>query len=333
MKTNNEISDFLAQTDLGRPAEISFLAQGENNRSYRLDYHGGESYVLRCKRDVSTEGSLENEHLVLSFLSEAAPGLAPESVLYDGQAGVHVMSCVPGREIGPANFTVETTVMFAQKLAALHAVTLADYQSWRESQGMELAAVETLDETFDIYFRQSFDYIDAHCPDRELAEWIGPQVDAMQMRIKDHDQWPATLSHGDIGGNMLWDGNDLTFIDWERARFMHSHELGYCFVHGKCPENTQKAVLDAYCDAAAYDGDQREKLRAEVDLQMQFLRLDAVIWSAKRYSELSQAGDETADDYLQRARENMQTYLAHYPTPLRGAKAAPSQKPGAVKIS
>ena len=312
METDDDIKDFLAGSPLGAPKDVSFMSLGENNCNYLVSDNDGGKYVLRSKRDVSTEGSLLNEHIVLSFLEQALSGFAPQSLLYDDDAGVHAISFVPGEEIGPYCFSPETAKAFARKLAKLHSVELDDYQKFREENGFGPAGIETLGKTFDTFFIQSFSYISEHCPDKELVDWIGPQVEAARNRVEAHTQWPPVFSHGDIGGNMMWDGKDLVFIDWERTRFMKSHELGYCFVHGRCAPDMQETVLRQYCAAAGYQGAWETGLRDEIDLQMRILRLDAVIWPAKRFSELRQAGRDDAQDYAERARANIKTFEKHY---------------------
>lgn len=94
-----------------------------------------------------------------------------------------------------------------------------------------------------------------------------------------------SLLHGDLSlGNMIWDGPDLTLIDWEYTRAGDpAEDLAYLLAEQQVSEAQQQAILRTY---VARGGDPTAVTR--VPAYTALVALDSALWWASRYTDMGE---------------------------------------------
>ncbi len=281
------------------------LTSGENNIVYLCKDAAEGRYVLRKKKPGSKSPPLLNERHTLLFLEHAGIHFAPKSLGHDPRQELHLISFLGERDISPASFNEREAQIFARQLAQVHSITNAQYLQWCDTNGVMPKPPETREQTLELYFTSAAANVRQNCPDPGLTEWVNARFntdDCMDRAIRDN-QRRAIFVHGDLGGNMRTDGKNIFFIDWERARFLEFSELGYVFIHGQCSPKVQKMIFDAYADSLNLDPPSRSALRTQVELEMNLLKVDKVLWRANKFTELFMQQNPEAEKYRHMAYE------------------------------
>jgi len=281
------------------------LPAGENNRSYLYEDAQGQKQVGRKKNPFSDTPPLLHERHMLLFLETYGIPFAPRSLAYDEKHEFHLISYIPGEDISPRHFDDLMAERFATQLAQIHEISFDQYADWCSRHNIAAVAPEPVDETLRKYFIAPAQHIRDHCPDDMLASWVADQIPVFTALGEKLRKCAPVLVHGDLGGNMKWDGQSLRFIDWERSRFLQSDELGYIFVHGECPLPVREHVLKTYVLCRNISGSALDALVERVGAEIALMEIDKIIWRANRYTELSMKGLPAADKYCRAAREEI----------------------------
>jgi aminoglycoside phosphotransferase (APT) family kinase protein len=301
------------RSHLPRLKRLRSLRHGENNNSFLYEDSSGNKYVVRAKKPHSTTGPLNGERDILRFVFDAGFKFAPKSIYFDEAAGFHVIEYVDGEDIRPFEFDTFQAGLFARQLGQLHEIKFCFYAGWCESNGHATRPPETLEQNLSLYFTGPAAFVAKHCPDTELAGWVAQTVDKYVLHARERPTHPELFVHGDLGGNMRWDGKNLHFIDWERARFLHLNELGYIFVHGQCPPKLRSVIQSAY---AEYRGLDAKALADQVAFETELLEVDKVLWPINKFTELTVAGNLESARYRMMAYDALKAWSAR--PPLKG---------------
>lgn len=113
------------------------------------------------------------------------------------------------------------------------------------------------------------------------------------------------LVHGDLGDNIRRDDGNLYVIDWELSRFAHGPELGYIIIHGHLDRDQARCLLSSYAREMKRD---LKSLEREIARDMKIIKVNDVIWAARRYAQMLERGMEDADKYRKMAFQRKREY-------------------------
>ncbi len=257
--------------------EIVPAAGGLNSRVYFARQRGQTpTYTIRLPTPDG-DWRLRREADVLMDIHHGCPGVPHWAGLFEGNGDpMLVHDYAPG---APARLeTVSDTALtsLASCLAGIHAHHRPHYAIWpwlRRTSGSRAGAF--LDRLAALSRYTSFET----GLSEQLRERVGElYVNLKHSELRDDAGWDArrfSQLHGDLSvGNMIWDGDSVTLIDWEYARDGDpAEDLAYLFSEQPAPERTTTIFQHAYIVAG---GDPCAVARAAWYAPL--VALDSALW-------------------------------------------------------
>lgn len=180
------------------------------------------THELRIEGDRVTKryrrwdrGEPDREHAALSLLHRHAPGLGPEPLELDrGEPPTLTMTRVPGRALGAERLSPAQVAAYARALRRLHgAVPVAEATALGVRRSGPAELLEAL-RTWAEGLRAVTGGAGVDQVVDEARDWLaGPEADAMSGPLPEQ---VFSLADGNLG-NVLWDGAECRFVDFEDA--------------------------------------------------------------------------------------------------------------------
>lgn len=205
------------------------LPTGARSRAWALDGPDGRRVVVK----LTAPAAAAREAAALARV--AGRDLAPELVAHGD--GVVVTGLIDGEVLPLASVTERRARALGDALARLHGVerhAAGNYDGWREP-------TRSLDE----YRARRAAEIRAAAAGqlaRALGRASGPAPH------ESPEEAPFTLVHGDVwGGNVVWQGERPTLVDWEFQRCADpAEDLAYAVAMDDLPDPLVVALLEGY---------------------------------------------------------------------------------------
>lgn len=253
--------------------------EGENNQNFIFESKGAK-YVLRKKKEISEQESLENEKRILEFLEYKGIDLAPNSISFDSEERIHIVSFVGKEGVDLEELNSQELEKWTKNLAEINRLTFEDYREFCEKQDYNYSKPVTQEEferlQEDINSLEDSGY-------EELLQFSGDVIKSLK---NDWDEGEVAgqeliLAHSDIANSTRRTDDNFYFIDWEFASFKYNplSDIAILFTQTKLAEDQKSTIKETYRSKVNVSEFEQKILWAQ-----KFRHVFNIIWCLKRAS-------------------------------------------------
>lgn len=294
------IQELLARDSVMDQPTISLLGQGEGHKNFLAQQNGVELVVRTVRHDIPEARNFQNERLQLQFLEQEGIGFAPRSVIYDPEKEIHAITFIPGTDYSVADLPVEKLPLLVTDLIALEGLSYDKFDVLCGNLGIPTPQPETTQELLQSCGYDWLDIVKGHSLEegaREIIDWVAPKIDQIEQESRKRPE-SLKYKHGDLrwhngGGNLRLNGESLSFLDWESARFTRDNllELGDIIASIPDPQQNKERINILIAEYAQQKNVDVLSLKTDLLYATRFSKLTDTLWSAQRYLQLKDTED------------------------------------------
>lgn len=280
----SRFENYLRNHDEFREFDILEKEEGDNNHNVIFS-SAGRKYVLRRKKQISEDESLENERNILKFLEFKEIEGVPRSVSYDTDQEIHIITFVGQKDVEIGQLSQRDLDEWTEKLLSINRLKFSEYKDYCERKGFDYEEprnpIENLKE-----LRKD---IESLSEPNSLIELLKNRLDYLEKELQTETPQTAFLTHSDLSNSTRKSERTLYFIDWEFASFNHNpySDLGIVLAHTQPNQEKKKAIRRKYREKL----DRKENFDEKVDAAKEFRHIFNILWCLERISK-SEKQDE-----------------------------------------
>ena len=300
MQETEQIQELLARDSVMDQPTISLLGQGEGHKNFLAQQNGVELVVRTVRHDIPEARNFQNERLQLQFLEQEGIQFAPRSVLYDPEKEIHAITFVPGIDHSVADLPVDKLPLLIADLITLEGLSYDRFKELCNKLGIPTPQPETTQGLLKSCGYDWLDIVKGHALEegaQEIIDWVTPKIEQIGQESKERPE-RLTYKHGDLrwhngGGNLRLNGESLSFLDWESARFTNDNllELGDIIASIPDPQQNKERIDILITEYARQKNIDISSLKKDLFYTIRFSKLTDTLWSAQRYLQLKDTED------------------------------------------
>ncbi|MBC5792418.1 MAG: aminoglycoside phosphotransferase family protein [Nanohaloarchaea archaeon] len=257
---------------------------GDNNHNYIFE-SSNNKYVLRRKKQISEDKSLENERNILKFLEFKEIESVPRSVSYDTDREIHIITFVGQKDVEIGHLNQPDLDEWTKKLLSINRLKFSEYKDYCERKGLDYEEPRTPGENLN----ELREDVESLSESNGLIELLKNRLDYLEKDLQTETPGSAFLTHSDLSNSTRRTGNNFFFIDWEFSGFNQNpySDLGIILAHSQLNKEKREAIRRKYKEKL----DRKEGFDEKVDAAKQIRHIFNIVWCLQRISK-SEKQDE-----------------------------------------